>query len=124
MKIIIETIPHDQQRIPGQVGDWVIDNDHIIVRVSELGDWRFNAAVGIHEVVEALLCLNDGVSQEAVDKFDANYAKIAQYIGLEAGDSAQAPYARQHCYATSVERMLIAAMGLSWAEYDAAVEAL
>ncbi len=121
MKITIETIPHGDQRIPGQVGDWVIDNEHILIRVSDTGNWRYNAAIGIHEAVEAILCLNDGVSQEDVDKFDIKYAK---YLSNEVGDSAQAPYHRQHCFATAVERMLIAALNVAWFDYDRDVESL
>jgi len=120
MKITIETIPHRLQRIPGQVGDWTFDGEgNISVRVSDMGDWRYIAAVAVHELVEALLCRRDDVSQEEVDRFDLGYRGDG-----EAGDDRSAPYARQHCFATAVERMLIAAMGLSWSDYAAAVEAL
>ncbi len=120
MKITIETVPHRMQRIPGQVGDWTLDGEgNIAVRVSDMGDWRYNAAVAVHELVEALLCRRDGVSQAEVDRFDLGYRGDG-----EAGDAQDAPYARQHCFATAVERMLIAALGVPWGEYDAAVEAL
>ena len=42
----------------------------------------------------------------------------------EPGDDPTAPYHREHCFATAVERMLIAALGVSWADYDQAVESL
>jgi hypothetical protein len=120
MKIIIETIPHRKQRQPGNIGDWCLDPEgNIQILVSELGDWRMEAAVAVHELVEALLCRNDDVSQEQVDHFDTGFRGEG-----EPGDAHDAPYARQHCFATSVERMLIAALGLSWADYDRRVEAL
>jgi hypothetical protein len=120
MKIIIETIPHRKQRIPGQVGDWVIDaGGNIGIQVSETGDWRFDASIAVHELVEALLCRNDDVTQEQVDHFDVGFRGDG-----EAGDDRDAPYARQHCFATAVERMLIAAFGLSWDAYEKTVEAL
>jgi len=130
MKITIETIPHAALRYP-TVGDWSLHgNGDIQIRVSEMGDWRKEAAVAVHELVEALLCRNDGVSQSAVNAFDVGYESVRPPMGIpgwdmpEPGDAPTAPYHRQHCFATAVERMLIAAMGLSWAEYDAAVEAL
>ena len=118
MKITIETVPHGNQRY-ATVGDWLVAVDDIFIRVSETGDWRYNAAVAVHELVEALLCRNDDVSQAEVDRFDMGFRGEG-----EPGDAQDAPYARQHCFATAVERMLIAAFGLSWAEYDKAVEAL
>ncbi len=122
MKITIETIPHGEQRIPGQVGDWVLDNGKVVIRVSKLGNWRYEAAVAVHELVEALLCMDKGISGAEVDAFDISHTQ-AGYEG-EPGDAPVAPYRDQHCFATAVERMLIAAFGISWAEYDAAVEAL
>lgn len=119
MIITIETIPHSRQRYP-TAGDWQIDGSgNITIRVSDMGDWRYNAAVAVHELVEVLLCRNDDVTMEQVDRFDLGFRGDG-----EPGDAQDAPYARQHCFATAVERMLIAAFGLSWAEYDKAVEAL
>ena len=39
----------------------------------------------------------------------------------EPGESLAAPYHHQHQAATEIEMLLAAAMGVSWAEYDAAV---
>ena len=119
MKITIETIPHDQQRY-STCGDWQIGvRGDITIRVSETGNWRYEAAVAVHELVEALLCWNDRISTDEVDAFDMAYTGDD-----EPGDDPDAPYARQHCFATAVERLLIAAFGVSWAGYEAAVEAL
>ncbi len=130
MKITIEIIPHGEHRIPDTVGDWQWGKENLLIHVSELGDWRYNAAVAVHELVEALLCRNDGVSQAAVDAFDTAYERERPPMGNpgwdkpEAGDAESSPYRDQHCFATAVERMLIAAFGLSWAEYEKSVEAL
>jgi hypothetical protein len=119
MIITIETVPHGKQRYD-TCGDWQIDpSGNITIRVSKMGDWRMEAAIAVHELVEALLCRNDDVSQEQVDHFDTGFRGED-----EPGDAHDAPYARQHCFATAVERMLIAAFGLSWASYEATVEAL
>lgn len=122
MRITIETIPHAEQRLSG-VGDWIVDSaGNIAIRVSDLGDWRYDAAVAVHELVEALLCRNAGVTTAEVDAFDIEWMPNPK--ADEPGDDPAAPYTRQHCFATAVERMLVAAMGLAWSEYADAVEAL
>ncbi|HXI49013.1 MAG TPA: hypothetical protein VNH39_10525 [Steroidobacteraceae bacterium] len=125
MRITIEVIKHEDQRYP-TVGDWLWPNEHnLLIRVSELGDWRKEAAVAVHELVEAILCKADGVAAAAVDAFDRAYeADRPPLDDSEPGDDPTAPYHRQHCFATAVERMLIAALGMPWAEYEQAVEAL
>lgn len=121
MKITIETIPHDQQRYP-TAGDWqCLPNGDVLISVSEVGDRRYEMAIGVHELIEFLLCreADPEITQAQVDAFDMAYDGDG-----EPGDDPAAPYHRQHCFATAVERMLIAALGVPWAEYDAAVEAL
>lgn len=127
MRITIEVIRHEDQRYPTS-GDWLWPNEHnLLIRVSEMGDWRKEAAVAVHELVEALLCKNDGVTDAEVDAFDkawAGHEWVSAGDLIEPGDDPKAPYHRQHCFATAVERLLIAALGVPWGEYDAAVEAL
>jgi hypothetical protein len=122
MKITIETIPHETQRYP-TVGDWFYEpNGDLTIKVSELGDWRYNALVGLHELVEVLKCKYDGVTQEEVDKFDIAYEKTRpEDDDSEPGDSIDAPYRKQHCLATGVERILAAELGVDWKSYDDAV---
>ena len=109
------TIPHKQQRYE-TVGDW-FTNKHdgtVNIRVSELGSWRFELLVAIHELVEAFQCMHDGVTEESVDKFDK------QYVGSdnEPGDDVNAPYRRQHCLATGIERILASTLGVDWSTYE------
>ncbi len=120
MKITIETIPHGQQRYE-TVGDWQWVDGDLVVYVSEMGNWGYEAVVAVHEAVEAVLCRAAGVTGDAVDAFDLSHLGHRDY---EPGDDVGAPYREQHCFATAVERMLIAALGVPWAEYDAAVEGL
>ena len=160
MKFYIETIDHKDQRYP-TVGDWCtgflyddnygggnvvsgIDKDgkYLVIRVSEVGDWRMEALVGIHELVEAILCIDKGISQESVDEFDIAFEKARSlaennvaadtiaYAGYgvnidsEPGDHPAAPYHIQHGYATAVERMLCAAMNIPWATYESRLKEL
>ncbi len=130
MQITIETIQHENQRY-NTCGDWVfVEPNHLRIRVSELGDWRKEMAVAVHELVEAALCHADGISSIEVDAFDMAYEKArvaSPTFGkdlAEPGDDPAAPHHRQHCFATAVERMLIAALGVPWAEHTDAVETL
>ena len=125
MRITIEIIRHEDQRYP-TCGDWLWPNEHnLLIRVSDMGDWRAEAAVAVHELVEALLCKGEGITQEAIDAFDMAFEKDRMPLNDdEPGDDPTAPYHRQHCFATAVERMLIAALGMSWSEYADAVEKL
>lgn len=144
MKIVIETIPHDQQRYP-TVGDWEIKKEPIYyesggpgastekigeeevlyIRVSKLSDWRREALVAIHELVEVLLCKHDGVTTEDVDKFDMDFERRRKEGDLsEPGDDPKAPYVLEHCIATGIERILAAELNVSWKEYEEELEAL
>lgn len=132
MKILIETIPHDQQRYP-TVGDWeflqppfVKEGDvGISIKISELGDWRMEACVAIHEAIEVLMCKQNGVTQQAVDDFDMTYEK-ARKEGDESepGDDAKAPYYKEHQIATGVERILAVELGLDWNSYENKIQSL
>jgi hypothetical protein len=125
MNITIKPIPHDEQRYP-TVGDWVYDNDgNLIIVVSDMGDWKLNALVGLHELVEVLLCKNDGVTQKQVDDFDIDYeSKRKPGDESEPGDSPDAPYQSQHCIATGFERVMAAELGVKWEEYEAKINSL
>jgi len=118
--IKITVIPHELQRY-ATVGDWQITGDTLHIDVSDLGDYRMNFMVGIHEAVEALLCHASGITQARVDAFDIAFEKNRPLLCIdEPGDDDRAPYFKQHQLATSVERMLGAEMGVSWNEYDRA----
>jgi hypothetical protein len=124
MKITIETIPQAKHRYP-TAGDWFWQGQDLVILVTETMNWRLNGAVAVHELVEALLCRNDGVPEPDITAFDIAYENDREPgDDSEPGDAADAPYTRQHCFATAVERMLIAAFGLSWDEYGKAMEAV
>ena len=126
MKITIETIDHSKQRYE-TAGDWTIDHDkqELKIYVSNMGNWRYEALVGIHELCEVLLCLERHISQESVDAFDMAYEEDRKEgDNSEPGDDAMAPYRREHFFATNVERMLCAEFDIVWKDYDQAVNSL
>lgn len=118
MKIVIETIPHSQQRYP-TVGDWLYGEDHLHIYVSEMHDWRREALVGVHELIEALLCNMRGIPEPAVKAFDEAHPDAS-----DPGSLPDAPYHREHMCAEGIEFLLAMELGVNWQEYGAAVEAL
>jgi hypothetical protein len=114
MRIIIDTIPHSDQRY-NTVGDYFQAEDALVINVSQLADRREMLLIAIHELVEWALCDVAGISNEAIDAFDLQYPESADQ---EPGDSISAPYRRQHLIASGVEKILAAEMGVNWLEYE------
>jgi len=108
----ISVIPHKKQRYP-TVGDWVLDGDDIKITVSDTGDWRMNALVGVHELVEVLLCKDRKIPQSIVDKFDIDHPELS-----DPGEHPNAPYQREHNFATKIEKLLCAEFGIKWKDYE------
>lgn len=123
MNISIEVIHHSQQRYD-TVGDWQFvsglkPEEELKIRVSRLSDWRYEALVGLHELIEALLCKVANVSTEDVDSYDMAYeSNRAPGDESEPGDHLEAPYYRQHCIASGVERVVAAILGVDWLAYE------
>jgi hypothetical protein len=125
MNITIRTIPYDAMRYP-TAGDWVFADEHNLqITVAGIGDRRMEALIGVHELIEALLCDRRGITTQAVDAFDKMFeATRKDDDPSEPGDSPLAPYRREHFFATTVERMLAAEMGVDWIEYEERIDAL
>lgn len=125
MKIVIETIPHSTQRYE-TVGDWYRDNDETLhIKVSqEIGD-KQASLVALHELIEVLLCEDRGITQDEVDTFDKSF-EFHREEGNEdePGDDPAAPYKLEHFFATNIERLMAAELGVDWNEYDEAVSKL
>lgn len=124
MKIIIETIPHSEQRYD-TCGDWYWDEeDHNLlhIKISDLRSfhpYQTIALLGVHELVEALGCINRCISQEEVDEFD-----LAWKGEGEPGDSPLAPYHLPHQFATFMERRMAEEFSIDWQQYEAAIKKL
>jgi hypothetical protein len=120
-EIHMAIIPHEAQRYE-TVGDWWVNGSTLEIRVSESGDWRADMAVAAHELTEALLCIQRGISEESVDHFDT---VVAPALGLdEPGDDPRAPYHQEHMAATTVEYQMLQELGMSEGEYERVLERL
>ncbi len=125
MKINIETIPHHQQRYP-TVGDYWDEKGVEQIRVSEMPDWRYEMLVAVHELIEMALTKHREIAEESISEFDINFedSRRNNLVTGEPGDHPNAPYKREHFFATNLERLLAAELGVDWFEYDRHVEAL
>ena len=127
MNVDIKIIPHHKQRYR-TCGDWTQEEGDLHIFVSKLPDWRFESLIAVHELVEALICTKQGITQEIVDAFDENYERERDdgFHGPEdePGDDPSAPYHFAHSIATGVERILSVALGVRWKSYEEAVLAL
>lgn len=123
--LLIFTIPHGLQAYE-TVGNWaILKSGEIIIFVSDTGNEYCNALVAVHELWEVLLCKKRGITQESVDKFDIEYEKNrAEDNDEEPGDQPDAPYHREHCSATGVERILCAELGIPWKVYEETLDKL
>jgi hypothetical protein len=112
LEIHIRTIPHKVQRYD-TIGDWIEEEDgSLYIRVSDLGDWRCELGIALHELVEAALCRGAGITGKQVDEFDF------RSDSEEPGDESDAPYKGQHSLASGIERMVIALLGVDWKDYE------
>ena len=126
MKINIETIPHGEQRYP-TVGDYWDDPDGVVqVRVSDMKDWRYEALVVVHELIEMFLTKARNIPEEAISDFDIKFERSREegLVTGEPGDHVNAPYRNEHFFATNLERLLSSELGVDWFQYDQVVDAL
>lgn len=120
LNITIRTIPHSNHRYP-TCGDWQFDpkdpsNRVLTISVSDMDNTLAEFLVAIHELIEAMLCRQDGVTEARVDEFDMNWNKA--HIYPEPGDDPEAPYHRQHVLAGTIERLLAQLLGIEWEHYE------
>ena len=147
--VVIKTIPHNGQRYD-TIGDWLVTGTTLTIYTSDLGDWRMSMACALHEMAEALLCVQDGVKEEDVSAFDILYEakreSLTQHANIaigastalkkafdctctithdsEPGEDRHAPYRRQHAFADGIERLFANAIGVVWDEYSERVTSL
>jgi hypothetical protein len=117
--INIKVIPESEQRKEVNGADWWWDeNMDLQVRVSPMSDWRYEALLAMHEAIEAILCRHNGVNEPDVCRFDQEFDKTHTF-DVDAGDEPDAPYVREHCFATGLERVMCAELDVNWKTYDA-----
>jgi hypothetical protein len=120
MEIHIKTIPHNEHRYSGTVGDyWEDENGVLQIRVSKMGNEDYEYLVAGHELREAYLCKKRGIAEPDITAFDIQFG-IEGGQG-EPGDDPRAPYRKEHFFSTSIERLEAAELGVDWQKYDEAI---
>jgi hypothetical protein len=112
VKTVVAVIPHADQRYP-TIGDWVFGGDALTIAVSDTGDPKMNFLIGLHEQIEAMLCLERGIPEPEVMAFDRAHPELD-----EPGADPRAPYHAEHVFAEQIERLVAARLGVDWTEYE------
>ena len=119
-RFIIDVIPNDKQRY-STVGDYYrgVNEEDMYIHVSEMGNNKMELLVMIHELIEVILTEDADIKERDILKFDTEFEKNRLPGNTdEPGDAIQSPYKLQHAYATSVERMMCALLGVDWKDYE------
>jgi hypothetical protein len=116
MEITVRAIPYSQMRYP-TLGDWQFKGDALEVTVAQQEDWRHEALLAVHEIVEALACKYNGVSETAVDAFD-----LAHLDAEEPGELPDCPYGAEHADAYAIERVVARILNVNWRAYNKALD--
>lgn len=125
LRTTVEVIPHRAQRYE-TVGDYLTDAygcTHF--KISRLGDTDYEFLVSIHEQIESYLANKHGISEQDIDAFDMEYERQREPGDQsEPGDDPRCPVYREHQFATQIEKLLAAELGVDWDDYDAVVVGL
>jgi hypothetical protein len=119
MKITLEVIPHSKQRL-GVIGDWFFKGDDLTVRVSDLGDWRYNFLVLRHEMDEAMLCKHNEITTEMVDEDQVKSDDTDDPDSFSGYPGARLQ--NQHNDALAAEWIMARLLDVRWTEYGNAAE--
>ena len=131
----VYSLKHSSQDSP-TAGDWKVRQGKLReIKVSDMINQDFVFLIGIHEQVEAWLCLKRGIKQSAVDNFDKAYEAAREKkqkapCGCkpteisEPGHDIHAPYFDEHKFAEKIERLMAKELGVDWDEYNKTVESL
>jgi hypothetical protein len=119
-RIVIETIPADQQRY-STCGDYWEADDEIHFRITQQPDEKWEMAVLVHEVIEYFLCRQRAILEPEITDYDLQWEqryKRGENKAEEPGDELDAPYHKEHEFAKSIERQFADEIGIDWEQYD------
>lgn len=125
----IRIIDHAKQRYD-TCGDWFFSSIDGALRVlnirvskmrtdDETRNNKMEHLIAVHEYIEAVLCNYHGVTEKAVTEWDTEHQELE-----EPGAHIDAPYYREHMFATSIEMQMAQQLEIDWWDYDHAVKSL
>jgi hypothetical protein len=114
MRIDIRFIPKSEMR-PGidGWGDWYWVKDTLHIRSLSDEPECDPFLVAFHELAEAWLCRDKGISVEDVDAFDAAFVAPDDDPDAEPGDHPDSPYRVQHRQAMMIENLMALFLGIT-----------
>ena len=138
LNIEMKTIPFEEMRYP-TIGDYWDDKKNVchghgdfsnekieLYRSANLGDWRMEFLVLLHEFIESHLNRNQGISEPDVKAFDEMFEeevkKGLQPTDAEPGFDPRAPYRDNHALADLIEMMVAYKMGVNIDDYNDKLE--
>ena len=124
--VLMQTIPHQMQRYP-TCGDYYtkkvladLSKDYIFV--SSVGNEDYETLIMLHEFIEMVLTRKRKISEKSISQFDMDY-ECSGKKG-EPGDHKDAPYRKEHKFATKIEKMMAKELGINWKKYEKTLEKL
>lgn len=121
-RIVIDFIPHNDQRY-STLGDYFFDENGVLnIRVSDTGNEYYNELVAIHELIEEMVTRHRGIDEPMIMDFDKDFEEERE-LGLhtngeEPGFDNRSPYRDEHTVAEGIEMMLCGILGESWVDYN------
>lgn len=119
--ILLRAIPHARHRYATS-GDYRRFGAGWMIEVSDMGNWRLNFLLAVHELAELAFTQHAGIPEAVITRFDKDYARSNP--DDEPGECPHCPYYAQHQAAETVERMLADQLGVRWRDYQKALNAL
>jgi hypothetical protein len=124
INIEIKTIPHLRQRYP-TCGDYYYEDGITKIFVSDLNNGKYEFLVAVHELIEEFLTKIRGVKEEHITEFDKQYEqKRLPGDFSDPGNDINAPYFREHQFATVIEHIVASEIGVNWEDYETAINNL
>lgn len=75
--------------------------------------------LGVHELCEALMCMDQGISFKAIDRWDMAYEKNRKPGDeSEPGEHKGCPYRDAHLTALRIEMAMAVELGVDWCAYE------
>lgn len=119
MKIIIESIPQGKHRYETLGDYWRAADGAVYIRVTEHPDWRYPFLIALHEMIEEAVTYHRGIAEKDIMAFDVVHPELD-----DPGMHPDAPYRKEHEFATAIEMLAAQQLGVCWAEYEKAMAAI
>jgi len=119
-KIHINIIAHNLQEYD-TAGNYAELNNKWAMWITELPDWKYEACLLIHELVEMCLTKAHNVDWKLIDAFDINGEGKDH---PDPGTLKSAPYHNEHMLATQLEKRFAKMLGVDWNEYNRVLDSL